>query len=367
MKRRQFIGISAAGIAGLALNGADIFARNRKSAKAEGSSYSVVMLGDTHFDMGSMETYHDGYSDPNPTRDAAHKKEIARNLDMWKARCPRIVERASRLIDADTKFIYQTGDIIQGDTPDFQVHRNMLDDSVNFLKARLGAIPFVTVVGNHDVRGNDDKVAAAAYKYEMNARMGAELGRVIESNNFSFRVGPDVYIAVDFNEPDDDAVISLLEQSADARYTFILIHAPVFPYESKRYGDWYYHGRKQHKPENRARMRAIFAQRQVIVLCGHTHLTEFYDWYGEGGRITQMTMSSVWAKDAQGEYKPASDLATYTIAGKEQHFDEVRDGLRQYIHANCCGCYKLNVSDDGVTVDFYAGDSEDVTAQFKLR
>lgn len=366
MKRRQFLGISAAGIAGLAF-GADLLAKNRKSAGSDEGTYSVVMLGDTHFDREPVEAYHDGYTDPNPSREAMHRLEIARNIDMWKTRCPRILERASRLITTDTKFIFQTGDLIQGDTPDFQIHRNMLDDSVNFLKARLGAIPFVTVVGNHDVRGNDDKVAAAAYRSEMNARMGAELGKVIESNNFAFRVGPDVFIAVDFNAPDDDAVIRLLEENADARYTFMLIHGPVFPYESKKYGDWYYHGRKKQMPENRATMRAIFAKRQVIVLCGHTHLTEFYDWYGEGGRITQMTMTSVWAKESQGQYKPSSDLSTYTVAGKEAHFDEVRDGLKQYIHANSCGCYKLNVSDDCVTVDFYAGDSENVTAQFVLR
>ena len=49
-------------------------------------------------------------------------------------------------------------------------------------------------------------------------------------------------------------------------------------------------------------MRRLLAENNAIVLCGHTHTTEFLDWYGDGGRITQMTMNSVWRDDATGRY-----------------------------------------------------------------
>lgn len=48
-------------------------------------------------------------------------------------------------------------------------------------------------------------------------------------------------------------------------------------------------------------------------------------------------------------------------------FDEYRTGLKRYVRADAAGCYKLNVSRRHVTIDFYAGDSEEVTETFVLR
>ena len=51
----------------------------------------------------------------------------------------------------------------------------------------------------------------------------------------------------------------------------------------------------------------------------------------------------------------------------EALYDEYRPGLRQYIHANAAGSYRLEVSRRGVAVDFYAGDSQSRSARFVLR
>ena len=370
MDRRKFLELSAAGLflSGLspeilAMNPA--FRRAGRSGKK--GSYSVVMLGDTHFDTSPESVYHEGYTIANAEREAAHRKEFVRDALMWAERSPKLLKRAACLVDGSTRLALQTGDIIQGDTGSIEVHRRMLDDAFNRIKVEFPDIPLVTVAGNHDVRAKDDAFARQAYLEYMPARMSSELGVPVDSSNFSFRVGPDAFVVIDFNKPDDDKVAGLIAEASDARYLFVLIHCTVFPYDSTKYYKWYYHG-KDKNPEARDRMRRLLAENNAIVLCGHTHTTEFLDWYGDGGRITQMTMNSVWRDDATGVYEIQSEgAAQYGRKASQPVFDEFRPGIRAYSHSIAAGSYKMNVSDEGVTVDFYPGDSTRAAHRFVLR
>lgn len=367
MDRRDFIRMSAAGLMGLGLAPGIEAVERLRSGRKNANGYSVVILGDTHYDTAPDTVYHEGYSDPNPTRDANHRKEFVRNAEMWADRSPGLVKRAACLVDENTRMVFQTGDIIQGDTAGVDAHCRMLDDAFNCLKKEFGDIPLVTVVGNHDIRGKSDAEARETYLKYMPAKMSCELGQDIDGVNFSFRIEDDAYIVVDFNKPDDEKVASLLKAADGARHTFVLIHGPVFPYDSSKYYKWYYHG-KDKSPEARDRMRKMLAERDAIVLCGHTHTTEFLDWYGDGGRITQMTMNSVWRNDATGIYTvDAKGAEGYgKLSGKEA-FDEFRPGIRAYSHSAAAGSYKLNVNGKSVTVDFYAGDSTRPSHNFILR
>ncbi|MGM9740390.1 MAG: metallophosphoesterase family protein [Candidatus Cryptobacteroides sp.] len=228
-------------------------------------------------------------------------------------------------------------------------------------------IPLVTVAGNHDVRAKDNAFAREAYLGYMPGRMASELGVPVDSSDFSFRVGPDAFVVIDFNKPDDEKVANLIADASDARYLFVLIHCTVFPYDSTKYYKWYYHG-KDKNPAARDRMRRLLAGNNAIVLCGHTHTTEFLDWYGDGGRITQMTMNSVWRDDATGVYEIQSEGPDqYGRLAAKPVFDEFSPGLKAYSRSLAAGSYKMNVSDNGVTVDFYPGDSTRAAHRFVLR
>lgn len=371
MDRRNFLRLSAFGLIGLGISPtADaveaLRGKKGKKAKKDGS-YSVVILGDTHYDTAPDTYYHTGYSDPNPKREANHRKEFARNAEMWSDRCPRLVKRAACLVDDNTKLVYQTGDLIQGDTAGAEAQAKMLADAFDYLKEAMGAVPLVTVVGNHDVRGKKDSEARAGYLQYMPEKLSGELDTQISGVDFAFRIGPDAFIAIDFNKPDDETVKRLLKETEGARYTFILCHAPLFPYDGNKYGNWYYHGKdKDHTA--RDIMRGLFARRNVVVLCGHTHSTEFLDWYGDGGRITQMTMNSVWKDEGTGIYTVmAEGLEGYGSLSGSELFDEFRPGVKGYSFSKAAGSYKMNVSDEGITVDFYAGDSTRPSAHFILR
>ena len=367
MDRRDFLIISSTGLIGLGLSPEidaveSVMRRGRKNG-----AYSVVILGDTHYDTAPDSVYHEGYSDPNPSRDANHRREFARNAEIWSGRSPRMVKRAACLVDDNTRLVYQTGDIIQGDTGSVDAHVRMLDDAYGYLKEAFGDVPLVTVAGNHDMRAKSDAEAREAYLKYMPSRMAGELGKPVDRVNFSFQIGPDAYVVVDFNKPDDDKVAQLIEEASDARYLFVLIHCPVFPYDSVKYYRWYYHGKDKSR-EARDRMRRLLAEHNAIVLCGHSHTTEFLDWYGDGVRITQMTMNSVWRNDETGVYTiEAEGAAEYGKICGQAAFDEFRSGIRAYSHSYAAGSYRMNVNDGGVTVDFYPGDSTRAAHRFVLR
>ena len=377
MDRRSFFKYSAGAVVGASLLG-----RATEAFAADRGKYSVVILGDTHYDAPDPDKYHADYTDPNPTREANHRKEFVRNADMWDVRCPALVNRAARLVDDDTRFVLQMGDLIQGDTATAAAHTAFLADTFDLLKQGVAPnLPFVTVAGNHDLRGNDDAVAKKAYADYKPARLSKELGKPIQDTTFRFDVGDDAYIVLNFTQADVARIEQLLRGAEGARHTFVVVHSPVFPYDSASYWWWILLGSRDDKrAEERRHVRRLLASRQAVVLCGHTHKTELLDWYGDGGRITQMTMSSVWAKESQGAWtEKVSSPDGYGSQMLKSHpelgepgpvqdlFNEYRPGVRRYSWADAAGSYKLLVGPDDIFVDFYAGSSTLLSHRFQLR
>lgn len=374
MDRRDFLNISALGLAGLAVPGgaAELFAKSSGS-----KSYNVVILGDTHFDTEPASVYHSHYNEPVEWLNRVQRAEFARNGEMWRDRCPRLLKRAACLVNDNTRMAFQMGDLIQGDCGNGEVHRKMLDDVMNRFKEEFGGLPFVTVVGNHDIRGVDAK---ATYHDYMPKRMSKELGKEISKTTFSFNIGDDAYIVLDFNHPDDAEVEKLLAGTIGARNTFVITHGPLFPMDEQSCR-WFFHGSAK-DTEARRHFRAEFAKRNVICLCGHSHRTRLTDWAGDGGRIIQMEMNSVWSNDEKGKYRVNSEgpeaYGAYRmgltempdgskVADESELFNEYRPGIRRYINSDCAGSYMLNVNGRHCSIDFYAGDSTRPSAIFKLR
>ena len=338
MNRRDFLTLSATGIIGL---GASSFPLSLFAGGKRDKSYSLIILGDTHFDADPPSIYHSLYNEPNEGRNTAHRSEFTRNGEMWKDRCPRLLKRASQLIVEDTRMVLQMGDLIQGDCGSGEVHRKMLADALDRMKSETQGLPFVTVVGNHDIRGVD---ARSTYDQYMPARE------------------------------------RLLDETKGARHTFIMTHGPVFPADITSCR-WIFHGgASEAETEARRHFRQAFARRNAIVLCGHIHQTDFLDWYGDSGRITQMTMSSVWTSEKQKQYSVRSEgAADYGMLREKKRqkgenmkderalFDEYRPGIRQHINSSSQGCYKLNVNGKHVTIDFYGGDSQEISQRFTIK
>lgn len=376
MNRREFLTLSATGIVGLGISSVPlpVWAKGKKDKK-----YSLIILGDTHFDIDPPSVYHAHYNEPDERLNKIQRAEFARNGEMWKDRCPRLLKRAAGLIDKDTRMVLQMGDLIQGDCGNGEVHKKMLSDVMTRFKQELGDLPFVTVVGNHDIRGTGAK---EAYHSFMPARMSEELGKQITKTTFGFNIGNDAFLVIDFNNPDDKEIDRILDDTKGARHTFVMTHGPVLPPDITSCR-WFFHGgASEANTQARLHFRQAFAKRNAIVLCGHTHYTDFMDWEGDGGRITQMTMSSVWTSENQKQYTVRSEGAENygmfrkklmekpdgaNLKDESALFDEYRPGVRQHINSRSQGSYKLNVSNKRITIDFYAGDSQELSHQFALR
>ena len=376
MNRRDFLTLSATGIIGLSASSFPLSA----FAKGKGTkSYSLVILGDTHFDIDPPSVYHAHYNEPDERLNKIQRAEFARNGEMWKDRCPRLLRRAAGLIGKDTRMVLQMGDLIQGDCGSGEVHKKMLSDVMTRFKQELGDLPFVTVVGNHDIRGTEAK---ETYHSFMPARMSEELGKQFTKTTFGFNIGNDAFLVIDFNNPDDNEIDRILDDTKGARHTFVMTHGPVLPPDITSCR-WFFHGgASEANTQARLHFRQAFAKRNAIVLCGHTHYTDFMDWEGDGGRITQMTMSSVWTSENQKQYTVRSEGAENygmfrkklmekpegaNLKDESALFDEYRPGVRQHINSRSQGSYKLNVSNKRITIDFYAGDSQELSHQFVIR
>lgn len=338
------------------------------SRRAE-SGYDVVVLGDTHYDAESADVYHWHYDEKVGWLNRVQRAEFARNGEMWRDRCPRLLARAGLNVTNRTAFALQVGDLVQGDCGDPLVHCRMLADALDRMKCALGGLPLMTVVGNHDVRG---KGAEKAYLDYMPERMTRELGISVAGLDFAFRQGEDVWLSFPFVGPDPSRLDRLLDQTAEARRTFVVCHSPIIPADTKS-ARWIFLGDADEKTSlARRHLRKRLAERRAIIIGGHTHRLELMDWEGDGGRIVQLLVNSVWNApelavpqvlfDRPDQYgllqkqriirddgKPAPDESAF--------FDEYRPGLKRYYCAKTAGSCVLHVDEASVTVSYYGGDS----------
>ena len=375
--RRDFLGLMA-GAAGTGwLSGCRIL-----NPEKDAGTYSVALLGDTHFDSTNTKKYHAEYvKDTSKARYELHLKEHVRNADMWADRMPRLLKASGACVQSDTAFALQLGDLVQGDCANPAIHKQMLADMLGLAKGTYHALPFVTVVGNHDIRGTG---ALKAYDEMMPPVMAAELKCPVTETTFAFRQGPDAYIVVDFNAPRPNVALlkRLLAESADARYVFVVSHGPAIPNCA---GTWFLLGGPKYDAKRRE-VRSLMAARNAIVLAGHTHCLEYYDCAFPEGRITQFVANSVWSsEDAaklvvrdEGAAMYGRRATTMTKRhGREipkamrasllQLVNEYRPSVKDYLFASAAGHYRLEVSDARVAVQFFSGDATSPARTFVLR
>ena len=369
--RRNFIRGGAAAIGAL-LSGYATAGASRRTC-------SVAVLGDLHFDAPDRARYHADYTHSTTRkRYEAHLAEHVRNAEMWSERMPRLLRASAACTRADTAFVLQMGDLVQGDCGKRETHERMLADAFRVVKGAYGGrLPFVSVVGNHDIRGDvEGDGALEAFDAWQPAVVGRELGVKAKGTTFSFRQGPDVFIVVDFNDPRPDMaeVKRLLRESEGARHTFIVTHGPAIPHGE---GRWFLLGKAGRDTERRE-LRALLARRNAIVLAGHTHVMERCDCTMPEGRITQFVFNSVWSKPELARPEiVAKGVGQYGTAAKKpsRHggtggpslVAEYRPFVKDFLLAKAAGHYRLEVKGEHVDVVFYGGDATVPTSTFRLR
>ncbi|MBR0458548.1 MAG: metallophosphoesterase [Victivallales bacterium] len=333
-----------------------------------GCSYSAILLGDTHFDT-ETSVYHSDYNEPNEKLNRIQREEFARNADIWRERGPRLIAAALQQVQPDTQLVLHMGDLIQGDCGNPEVHKKMLQDSLELFGKRFAPLPFLPVVGNHDIRGTG---AREAYHQMMPPFLTEQLHTPIQDVNFSFRHGPDLFLFLDFKEWKLPWIEQTLRDNQDARYKFVVTHGPILPSDCK-FSHWYLLGRMT--PLQR-RLFRIFLQYNVIGLSGHTHYLELEECTTNEGQITQFLTSSVWSSNIPSVPEVIADspqqygsrqMPVYQNDSMTPIFDELRPTLTRYWFAQGAGFARLEVSDDAVLVHFFSCDQNTPYKTFRLR
>ena len=315
--------------------------------------YSVIVLGDTHFDGLVFDTYHS----LNPNRPEYQIEEWTRNAGMWADRCPRLLRAAAARMTSDTAFAIQLGDLVQGDCNDDATHERMATDAFATIKNALGVrLPLCLVTGNHDIRKSSDDSSGAADTYYawQCARMTEELGSTIDNTTFYFTHGPDLYISVNFNSP----TMPVIEE------------APVLLSDTTNF-TWHLWGGNNAAP-NRLKLRKMLLENDVIVLAGHLHTTELTEVMTDEGRITQVIASSVWSPESRARSTPylsgpADYGARQATAPGQDRFAEYRPAVTRYLRSTLAGYMRMEVGARGVTMRVYGGASSTPAHVWRLR
>ena len=373
--RRTFLRTGASALGAAAVGGC-------RSLSGNDGTYSVSILGDTHFDAAPSSVYHAKWVPRHRNDWRDRQNEFARNAEIWSGRMPRLVAAAAKTRRADTAFLFQMGDLIQGDCTDFETHLRMFKDAQSACSKGFGDIPFLTVCGNHDIRGGGDR-AFDAYILPLAAKA---LGQPVDSANFWFRQGPDAFVFIDFMRPDVARIDRMLDESEGARHTFIAVHSTIAPPDT--WGAyWFLLGKPQDAEARRALFRRLL-KRHAIVLCGHLHRTQIRRWVRDGGEIVEFCANSVWRPQEDrprtlydgvkhyGEYVKAHPAAMNedhdgclqkrTVPELLDLVEEYRPGLVEFRMLQAAGHFLLRVSDAGVAVDFHACDALAPTETFRL-
>lgn len=353
-----------------------------RSLNGASGSYSISLLGDTHFDTAPQTVYHKGWK-PSSVADARDRqREFARNAEIWSDRLPRLVAAAAAVRRPDAKYLFQMGDLIQGDCAGMPEYLRFLADARRACTKGFGGLPFLTVCGNHDIRNG----GAPAYDEFFREVVRESLGQTVESCNVLFFEGPDAFLFVDFMRPDAARLERMLKDSEGARHTFIVVHSAIAPTDT--WGTyWFLFG----KPEDTERRRWLFRallRRRAIVLSGHLHNTQIRRWRRPEGELVEFVMNSVWrpAEDKVSTVfsTPAqygSFVRTHPAPMDEEHdgchqhrtvpellalVDEYRPGLVDYRMYRSAGHYQLRVTEKSVDMDFFACDARMPYQTFNL-
>ena len=369
--RRSFI----AGAATLPLV-AGCWLRDGKASRR----YSVAILGDTHYDAEPESVYHSHYDESNKWAKVQHE-EFRRNGEMWRTRCPQMLAASAELAHRlDTRFVLQLGDIIQGDCDDVATHKKMLDDCIRLLRAPYPAsMPFLTVIGNHDFRGNGARPAYLEFAEPFMAKELAFLGgtgAAVKYPAFSSRVGEDLWVFCDFETKDLNPIADLIDADPSARHVFLVTHGPFTTFARGSSFRWRLGGRKECEA-SRPRLYETLSKRHAVVLSGHTHTTNFYRHENSHGGFAEFTVNSVWSKPQLATAKPIHDKVEDYVAVSKRHtgakLEDFRrevaffkPGIREYFYNDGAGHYRLDVSDDAVTIAFYPGDAREPARTFAL-
>ena len=340
-----------------------------KPGQGNSDRYKIIVMGDAHFD--GMEFHQ------IPPATDGRKHERRRNITMWENKSPKLFAAAGKRAKAeDAAFAVQLGDLVQGDCDNAKLQGEMIRKGFATLKKNFPDIPFLIVKGNHDIRvvgkGKNNAAANAA----LLPIVSKELGRKVTKNScYAFMRGRDLFIAIDGFIPAKETesfVKRMLEKHPDTRYVFFMTHLPLLPASLGR-PFWIVPGYDK--------IAAMLEKRNTLILAAHTHSPSLATRTTDGGKLTQLIVSSMgssWSpKRAKGK---CVNWASFVKSVEEgiQKAKKSEKASRQWANWKSSGRHTfrhlfrnsgfavLEIDDNQVVAHYYTNTSAKPAATLKL-
>ena len=329
--------------------------QNLYAEASPNADYSVLVLGDLHFD--GME-YH-----ATPATTSNRAKERKRNCGMWEKATPELLTLAAKHADKNVPFVVQVGDFTQGDCDTFELHEKMIADGFAKVKSFFPEHKLLPVRGNHDVRmlkNNSGTPTVKAYF----PRIAKELGVEKITGTYSVRHGKDLYIFFDGFVSKKQLLVELKKafaENSDARHTFFITHLPVLNCAT---------GNPAWLVPSFKAVRDLLLERNAIIITAHTHVPSLLQVERNGKKLTQVVVSTVgsnWKPEAKMEvHLSGYDNYLKQIGEKKLSSAKLKpsfDDMKTYtvplfeIYRNGTGFCMLKIAGDNVTIEFYTNAS----------
>jgi hypothetical protein len=308
-----------------ALGTAALGAATLGAAAAEGDAYSVLFLGDVHYDRLS---HHDmswlTREKPNDVRQVQNYSRLT--SDVWPQTLARLrthiaegrtavtsaaaiaapmggsdstrARTENRAARGGTRvaFVAQIGDIIEGLCGTSALAELQAREALaSITDARLGA-PFLFCKGNHDITGPGapevfDRVLQPFVRAQAEAIGAGAICFDTDRACLALSYGPDWFLFVDAYEPAHTlAWLERVLAKRTARHVFLLVHPPLVPYGAR--STWILYAKPAEHP-NRQRLLELLGEHRVFVLTGHIHRYAAVARQTPRGPFVQLALSSV--------------------------------------------------------------------------
>jgi len=334
-----------------------------------GESYTFFAISDTHFGMP------ENYEKPTPGAKGWFCRDPKRTvtaLPVYRALFDDITAKA-----AENSFLIQCGDLIDGRTTGYEVHKKELVSWLEFLKKHI-KIKIYHVNGNHEDFGEGGK---KAFEEVLMPAISESAGEKLAYGNYTFSRGKDLFIVLDWRGRGNwkgflKKTLGGLKEKP--RHLFVAIHTPFI-------SNW--------NPVPSAEAVEMLLPYDAIVISGHIHGNMIATYEKDGHAVTQLTVSTRLPEKSEGKLvcaknkmtlekfrtlslareekdlqkavqraqKAASDAQKTkferqqrTQEAKKAALEKILENVTAYAGISGCGYAKFEVSDGGVTV-FYQG------------
>ena len=336
------------------------------------TEYSFVYLGDIHFDKNSHHDF--GWVRKNKPNDIRQIENYVRITENYTPHLLKRIQTAIETSDGRIKMVVQGGDLTEGLCGSRELQETQFKDVKECIREYIPQTMFLAAKGNHDITGPG---AREAYESFMLPWLSQECGKKIDSASFYFKKGPDLFI---FFDPYHNNNLDWLEKTIrrnKERYVFVVMHPPAVPYNAR--STWHIFSRDKEK-DVRERFLNILGKNNVVLLTAHLHKYLVLARKTSMGTFVQFSMNSVVSSSEISVKDHLESLGSYggrlvelepefqpdTKKQRQKILEDERPYITYFDYADFPGYAVINVSDKGIDIDIYTGDSDIVWKKVSL-